>query len=357
VIVGSALCQGPEASIELARDAVLEAMEGARCEIATEVLLFLTHEFARDPQPAILAAARASRCTRIGGCSAIGVLNERTWVLDAPAAAVLVFAQTSSGASTTDAWRLALFTPQSLDFASLRAPGRRFGAVTSAASGRGAHAVWQGGRVSGAGCGELVVPGGSTSVHVVPGIRPLSALLQVTAVDGLDLLACDHAPAWSSLLRLLPPGQLQRDEPPWAGVVACIANDDPHAALADGRYEIVPLLACDPVDNAVSLARPLAPGVQFFWGLRDPEAAVAQWHALFALSPAVAPAYGLFFSCIGRGAGFYGGRDRDWQAVRDRFPGMPFAGFYGNGAIAWCAGANRLLQYASVLALFADAAS
>jgi len=67
-----------------------------------------------------------------------------------------------------------------------------------------------------------------------------------------------------------------------------------------------------------------------------------------------APRFGLMFPCMGRGPMFYGGEDRDQKILSARFPGLPFIGFYGNGEIAHFDGANRLLQYSTVLALGYD---
>jgi small ligand-binding sensory domain FIST len=63
------------------------------------------------------------------------------------------------------------------------------------------------------------------------------------------------------------------------------------------------------------------------------------------------PCFGLMFPCMGRGPMFYGGEDRDQKILAERYPGLPFIGFYGNGEIAHFDGANRLLQYSTVLAL------
>ena len=63
------------------------------------------------------------------------------------------------------------------------------------------------------------------------------------------------------------------------------------------------------------------------------------------------PAFGLCFPCMGRGPYFYGGVDRDLEAITRRFPGLPLIGFYGNGEFAHLDDGNRLLQYATVLAL------
>jgi small ligand-binding sensory domain FIST len=359
MLAATALRQAPKATPELAALAVEGALEKAGLDFAGEVLLFLTPEFARDPQPAILAAARAASCTRVAGCTAVGIFNEDAWVVDAPAAVAMVFDHniaTVARDPTPDSWRLTLMTPEALAKAWLRAPGRCYGAIGSAASGRGPFATWSASRVHATGHDEISLPGAAVTLHVAPGIHPLTELLRVSAADGFELARCNDRPAWPTLLRALPRNLLQRDSPPWQNALACLADEAPLQALAAGRYEIVPVLNCDPTTNVVTLTRRVMPGASLFWALRDPDSAAAEWTSLLANDDASSAAYGLLFSCVSRGAGFYGGHDRDWDAVRARFPQLPFAGLYGNGEIAWRAGANRLLQYSAVLALIGEEA-
>jgi small ligand-binding sensory domain FIST len=66
------------------------------------------------------------------------------------------------------------------------------------------------------------------------------------------------------------------------------------------------------------------------------------------------PCFALMFSCTGRGPYFYDGEDRDILQFTRHFPDTPLIGFYGNGEIAHLDGANRLMQYSAVLALFHD---
>jgi small ligand-binding sensory domain FIST len=348
---GTGFCQAPAAKPDLAAEAVRQALERAGCAIASDVVLFLTAEFARDPQPAITAAARAAQCTQVTGCTAVGVFNEDRWVLDAAAASALVIEQRPDvPPDRGEAWALMLATPGSLAHAGVAGDERRCGALSSAASARGAHAVWGAGRTSASGQAlrPLVT---CVDLCVGSGLRPLSGLMQVTASSDGDLLSCDHVPAALSLARATAP-VLTSAGPLY--VVACLADEDPEVALASGRYEIVPVLCIDAREDALSVARRLAIGTSFFWALRDPESVASKWREALRALETPPPACGLMFSCLSRGAPFYGGRDRDWEAVRERFPGLPFAGFYGNGEIAWNAGANRLLQYASVLALLND---
>ena len=139
--IATGLASAPVAEPHLAGLAVAAAMEKAGLTIANSVLLFLTPEFARDPRPALLAASRASNCTRIIGCSAAGIFTEQDWVLDAPAAAAMVFGGDVSLAPApqpqADDLLLSLAAPNALNSAWINEPGRRFGGVSGDATGRG----------------------------------------------------------------------------------------------------------------------------------------------------------------------------------------------------------------------------
>ena len=77
--VASGLAIGSVATPELAASAVAQAMQRADISHANSVLLFLSSEFAHDPQPALLAASRQSQCMQIVGCSAAGIFTEHDW--------------------------------------------------------------------------------------------------------------------------------------------------------------------------------------------------------------------------------------------------------------------------------------
>ena len=88
--VATSIALGLEASPKLAAKAVAVAMQKAGITTANSVLLFLTSEFAREPMPAIKAAAKTANCLQVMGCSATGIFTEEDWVLDTPAAAAMV---------------------------------------------------------------------------------------------------------------------------------------------------------------------------------------------------------------------------------------------------------------------------
>lgn len=94
--IATSLVTSKEATPELAKLAVSRAMEKAGITTPSAVLLFLTSEFAKSPESAIKAAAKAAACTQVIGCSAPGIFTEEDWVLDSPAAAAMVFSDTAT---------------------------------------------------------------------------------------------------------------------------------------------------------------------------------------------------------------------------------------------------------------------
>ncbi len=90
--VASALVAGNDPLPGLAEQALAEALEKTDARQANGVLLFLTPEFSRHAQQTVIAVARAARCTQLVGGIAAGVFTDSGWVLDRPAAAVLVLA-------------------------------------------------------------------------------------------------------------------------------------------------------------------------------------------------------------------------------------------------------------------------
>ncbi|MFS8086453.1 MAG: histidine kinase, partial [Acidobacteriota bacterium] len=119
----------------LAFEAVQSALDRLGATRARSVLLFLTGHFARNPGPAIHAAARAAQTTQISGCTAVGVYTEKNWVIDAPAAAAMVFGESADERDPApalhaqpDDWLLSFAAPNSVNGDWLSMPGRRIGA-------------------------------------------------------------------------------------------------------------------------------------------------------------------------------------------------------------------------------------
>lgn len=357
--IATALATGRSANEELVHTAVAQAMAKAELTHANSVLLFLTPEFARDPQPALRAASKAANCMQVVGCSAAGIFTEEDWVLDAPAAAAMVFGGSVSLApahgNNEEELILALAAPNALNNAWIKAPGQRFGGVSGDATGQGPFKVWCGAKVSASGRCETLLHGAHGVVGVSQGVRALSPPLEITQVSGYDVLTLTSQPALNILARELPLEVRELDHIPLHLILAGVIFGDPDDAIQEGRFRLSPVISTNADDRSVTLSARLSPGERMFWALRQPLAAERDMRLTIDRTEAQLegkPEFGLFFPCMGRGPYFYGGIDRDLELLKGRFPGMPLIGFYGNGEIAPLDGSNELFQYSGVLGLF-----
>lgn len=358
--IATGLATSPSASDDLARRAVAVAMKNAGLSIAGAVLLFLTPEFARNPMPALRAAARAASCTQVIGCSAAGIFTEQEWVLDAPAAAAMVFGAgvglMAAHEPRDDELLLTLAAPNAIHTEWLDKPGLRFGGVSGDATGQGPFKVWQGGKVAENGRCELAIHGARGVVGISQGVRPLSSQpMEITRANGYDVQALVGQPALNVLAREMPLELRELDHIPLHLLMAGITYGNPDNAIPEGRFRSAPIISANPEDNSVTLSARPSPGEQLFWAIRQPLAAerdmrltVDRLHQDLGGTPDFA----LCFPCMGRGPYFYGGVDRDLEVLKNQFRDMPLIGFYGNGEIAPFDKGNQLFQYAATVGLF-----
>ncbi len=349
----SALVHAPRAVPELAAAAVEAACRRAGLSRPAQVLLYLTPHLAACAAEAVKAAARVSQCLQVAGGVAPGIFTESEWVLDAPAAAALVLDEHHLAPNGADSpsFSLMLAAPEAFRTQS-SASADSFGALLGEPHAPASYSVWSAGRLQ---RNQIVsVPlGGEAQFIVAPGITPFTPSWPIDEVRESEILRCQGRPLWRNLLRLLPSAQVKNGRFNLQRLFACISDEEPQDALASGNYEMLPVLATNAAEDAVTLPRRVQPGTRVFWAFRDPIGAEAELRAkLLAVPDTPSPQFALMFSCIGRGAGFYGGHDRDWQLVRERFAHLPLLGLYGSGEIVPGSRGARLLHYGATLALF-----
>lgn len=324
--VASGLACGRDALPELARDAVVKALAAAGIHRATTLLLFLTADFARHPQPALLAASRAAGCISVAGSTVGGLFTEQGWVLDQPAAAALVIAES---ASETDAAtpRLSFSGHHRLPFDWQTGPARA-GLLASDA------AVWSHGRIAANQCAELALPGIRCRRVRSDGLRRLGEAQPVAGCRGHELDRIGGLPAGEHL-RCALPDEYRRQLPPLHLI----------AGLRDDGSPPLAVLAIN-ADGSLTLSEMLTDGEPLRWALRQPSSAEAEIRGVLAAAAnsGKAPNFALMFSCIGRGPLFYGDDDRDLRAFRECFPCTPLLGAYGSGQIIPTDAGNRLFQ-------------
>jgi len=333
VKAGSGLASAFEATPALAEQAVRQALAAADLTRASRVILLLSREFARNPGPAVTAAARAAGCLQVDGGTASGLFTETGWQLDQPAAAALVIDDLAESA-TADAPFISVSNHGSLPFGWQATPAR-YGLLDPNG------ACWAHARPCSDGCSAMRLPGLRCSGLLAPGWRSLGEPVLADVVNGYELRQVGGQRATDSLRRHLPPEL--RVQPPLHQIALVCQADEPAMSV----------LALN-ADGSLTLSAELPAGAAFNWAIRQPLAAEQEMRQQLraAAEQGSAPEFALMFSCIGRGPLFYGSDDLDLQAFRAQFPGIPLLGAYGSGQIAPCRDGNRLFHNAAVTLLF-----
>ena len=341
------------------------AMQKAEITQPSSVLLFLTSEFAADPQSAIKAAAKAASCTQVIGCSATGIFTEEDWVIDSPAAAAMVFTNLNFSqppAETTSQQNQLLLTltaPNAINTTwlnpdGLNQPALRFGGVSGDAIGHGPFSVWQNGKGTTQGYCELALNNTAMAVAASHGLKIISSPRKITAAQGNDLLSVANLPALNTLTSAWQKHAKTSDAPPYHQLMAVYASKA--SALERGDYKLASIIIENANEASLTLTKSLQVGDWLSWAIRDVDAAqvdIVKTAGELKQQLGVEPDFALLFSCLGRGPYFYNGSDQDLALLKTLLPKLPIIGFYGNGEIAPIDGVNELLQYSAVLGLFA----
>jgi len=359
-IVATGLSHGHYAYPEHAEKAVRQALAKIGLTRANAVVLFLTSDYATDPEPALRAAARAAGSLQVIGCTGVGILTEQEWVLDSPGAAAMVFGDpiqlaNPSGKIGDDEIVLSLCTPSGLTADWLDIPARRLGAVSGDLFGHGPFKVWSGARVADSERADAILTGVKGAITASQGVRALTSPIEVAEVQGHDIKRLGNYPALSVLVQSLPLPVREMDRIPLHLIMGGITFGDPLTAIREGRYRLNHIVAANMREQSITLAQPPSRGEKLFWAMRD--ALTAERDMRTSIERAhnelqATPDFALMFPCMGRGPNFYGNRDRDLDLLRTRFPGLPIIGMYGNGELGPLDGANNLYQYSTVLGLF-----
>ncbi len=361
--VATGLCHGGRADPAHAGEAVRRALQRAGLTRARAVLLFLTPDYAHDPEPALRAAARAAGTLQVMGATGAGILTEEEWVLDSPGAAAMVFGEPFGLApvvrpASIDETVLSLATPTGLAADWLDEPYRRIGAVSADLVGHGPFKVWSNARVADVERVEAILAGTRSAVSVSQGVRALTSPIEVAEAKGYDLLKLGNYPALSVLVQSLPSEVARLERMPLYMLMGGITYGDPENAIREGRYRLNHILSADPRAQSITLSERLTPGERLFWAMRDTLSAERDMRRAMDEARrelAAPPAFALLFPCLGRGPQFFGNRDRDLDQMHHQHPGLPIIGLYGNGELGPLDGANHLYQYSTVLGLFAAA--
>lgn len=358
--VATGLSHGHRATPAHAEQAVRSALDKAGLERANGLILFLSHDYADDPAPALRAAARAAGTLQVIGCTGSGLLTDEQWVLDSPGAAALVFGdpfnfQFVNHPDDSNNPVLSFCAPTGLTAEWLDSVTPRIGAVSGDPFGRGPFKVWSNGRIDDTGIAETRISGVDAAIGVSQGVRALTSPIEIGEVEENDILKMGNYPALNVLVRSLPDQVRQMKRIPLHMLMGGVTFGNPDTAIKEGRYRLNHIISANLNKQSITLSEQLNPGERLFWAMRDGLAAEREIkNSIDACENELGsrPDFALLFPCMGRGPNFYGNRDRDLEALQSRYPGLPVIGFYGNGELGPMENDNYLYQYSAVVGLF-----
>ena len=135
-----------------------------------------------------------------------------------------------------------------------------------------------------------------------------------------------------------------------------IAMESTQPAYQPGDYLIRSILGLDPDSGALLLTTNIEPHSVVQLHLRDAQNSAEELDRLLvkyrANHPNLQHSGVLLFSCIGRGAEFYGHTDHDCNAFKNRIGDLPIGGLFCNGEIGPIQGKTFLHGYTSVFGIF-----
>lgn len=209
-------------------------------------------------------------------------------------------------------------------------------------------------------CGRSVASGGIAGmvlrgrrpprIGVTQACRPVTPLLTVTRARGHWIEELDGRPALE-VYREVARGPLAADLRRAASflLVALPVAGEPE--LTPGSYLVRHVMGFETDANAFAVPTRMRPGSRLALALREPESAREDLKEMLAGLADREPAFGLYFDCCARGAGFFGVPGLEAAYLEGSLGGAPIAGMFGSCEIGPIGTATELLTYTGVLAL------
>lgn len=368
------------------------AMQRAGCATADFALAFATTGHGPGYSLLLHAIKDAARATHVIGCSASGVLTSDGEIERMPGVAVLVGRSDAFTASR-------LFIPQ------LRGRGYETGKEIAAyvqprlgtdnlltifpdtynfnasaffhglAEGVPNLTTVGGGASEDGSVGETFqLCGDTVSNNAVSGLlfsgnfqatisnaqacQPIGPVHTVTKAQQNLLLELDGRPAFEVFAEVVRQPLIDDLRRAAAFVFVGLPVDPERQHVARGEYVVRNIIGFDPTQGIVAVADEIHQGQKMIFTLRNGnssredlkqtlEAQVQAWGDN-------TPGFGLYFNCLGRGAGLYGFPDLDVSYIKQHFGDIPLIGFFTGCEIAPIRQHVALHQYSGILVLVGE---
>lgn len=192
---------------------------------------------------------------------------------------------------------------------------------------------------------------GEPKVQTTHSCRLLSPPMPITRCEGSMVFELGGEAALSVLERL----GARLVGRPLLFTVLCDDRDD---ELVPASWLVRGIQGIDPARRALLVSHELRPGMRMTFAVKDSLAAREdldrRCRTTLSELKGAAPRFGLYFNCAGRGRNLHASTGVDTRILRERFPGVPFAGLHSAFEIAPFCGAPAFQIYTGVLALFSS---
>ena len=190
---------------------------------------------------------------------------------------------------------------------------------------------------------------------VAQGCRPVGVPMAVTRAEKGLILSLEGERVASTLRTLFdslsPRDQALFRRAPMLG----IAMNPERAVLRAGDFLVRDIQGIAQPAGALAVGAPVSTGQVVQLHVRDPAAAALELRDLLAHTrrklAGDRPAAALMFTCLGRGARFFGSADHDSGVVQSVLGPVPLGGFFCNGELGPVHGETFLHGYTSVIGL------
>ena len=377
--------------LEAAEQATTMAMGKAKLAKADLVFVFATADYQSEYTQVCEEVQRISGCEHLIGCSGMGVLTSDGEVEGESVVAVLVvrsdqlsalsFCVSEDGVSPVgtiirnhirselreNSLLVVLPDVRCVQPAELvqqiSGNGDTIPIVGGAASGdpvSGQMHQWCGTEITESSVTGVLLTGDfHTEIGVAQGCQPIGNPVEITRAEDNLILELEGRAAVEVLqesLALLTEEDIQRSG---RMIFIGIAMDKSNRSPGPGDYLIRNITGIDPQNSAVGVAERIETGQIVQFHLRNPFAASEDIQAivnrLHERTQEHPPAFGLYFNCLGRGAGLYGKPNHDIQMIKEKFPDLPIIGFFGNAEFAPIGNRNFAHAYTGALVLCSEA--
>ncbi|HUY28712.1 MAG TPA: FIST N-terminal domain-containing protein [Candidatus Binataceae bacterium] len=386
--VGHSIALNPRTA---AREATAQALTAAGLSQASGALVFATTAYGAAYAMILREVGATAKTREVAGCSSVGVIACEHEIESGPALAVMVFggadlvaqrcfAPQLRGRADEVAAEVAHAVRPALGKSNLLlvfpdSYNANPGALVAALARELPEVAVCGGGASEDGsvgetfqfCGD-VVANNSVSGMLLAGdfdlkivasnaCTPIGAPHRVTAARDNVILTLDDRPAYEVFAAAA--GSLAKDlRRALAFVFLAIKLDYATGEFSRGGYLVRNIIGASEEHGVIAVAHTPRVGEMVALALRDADRARADLKATLEetlaqtrAAGAAAPAFGLYFDCVSRGAGLYNIPGHDAAYIRRYLGNFPLAGFFTGFEIGPAGATTAALQYSGVLAI------